>query len=1090
MSSFLVVGCSDCEGVWVVQPDVDQETVECRSCGTRFALADRNQLGAADDHATAAEIRSRVLAQRAGALDHYQTEDGYADQERRVRDRLWNPADNQGWREVGVRYGFEERLEQRVEERTPWWQDVLAEEADARLERLYTRDVWDARDDADVPADGSIDITDQAPVDTDVTVREESVTQTALHAAVVDDEQMTDALLAAVRDLVAGQAPAGARETLRDAGVTALDGLFADLCLGAVDDLVNPDIGTDAESDDDLPNLGRESRDDLSKLVETLPTLGTGQDPFGIRNDEADLLRGPVALFAASEVTPRVAITVPSSFTDARADQRRDWLDLVAAFAQGCDVTLVTGRIEATFLFDRHFDHPAVPNRLAESVDARLTQMPSGQEFEAEVEAAREDLSARSRPVKILRRLEQEPTQTLEYGALAQKQACESSTIQACVSKTLNEKGHQIFRRVQTGGRTGVTITKLGEALLDRLDAETADLSQFGDSSSGGLATSSNSSDDSRVTTRDGMGEGTARRPAAEAEAATAEGERGLVTTRWLDGTEMAVSRAPGGAEVSLVPCDHPGFEDVRQPARGYDDDRDRLVVGAQYQNPMQYWVCVALALADGLTAVPSVEPSDVQSVSGDLEDYFDSNRGLLRGMRCLGYLPDDVATPWGYVEELQDAAQDLRELSNDTNCWEEKHYESASDARSLILREAHGLAGTLAHFYELLGVDITRLCWIDNHRKNFTIDEDEGKTPYMDLFKTLGIGAAIQSQYGHFNVYRQLYERREEKRGGTTPQVDADDPWGELIGNVAIIGKNVDDFADVDDLSGVDVSLQSAMASPKEVHEEAPEVGVPVDVEVADRRHHAARVARYVCQSKGLRLSRVPMNLIYGLAGDVRTVARALQRGLSGGENGRDLAIDEVRTALHRGVEPTDLLPGHKPSVKKLVHALLGARDPIPTIRELVDRAGISRQSFLNNEETLRALDLVEETSEGWRATLSFTTERGQQIAPDYVLEDSVRLRDAMYDAVEDLVAPEDYYEVSKHLGVTDGPPDYDAVVEALPDLEPWIETIDRLASVADLEPQVSATSVLGVRPKQASLQSCETLKTDAVGRFLEAAD
>lgn len=59
---YAVVGCSDCEHLWVVEGT--PETTECRRCGSRHTFRDRRRLAEATDPDEARELRSQLLAAR------------------------------------------------------------------------------------------------------------------------------------------------------------------------------------------------------------------------------------------------------------------------------------------------------------------------------------------------------------------------------------------------------------------------------------------------------------------------------------------------------------------------------------------------------------------------------------------------------------------------------------------------------------------------------------------------------------------------------------------------------------------------------------------------------------------------------------------------------------------------------------------------------------------------------------------------------------------------------------------------------------------------------------------------------------------
>lgn len=59
---YAVVGCSDCQALWIVEGR--PETTECRRCGTRHRFEHLKRFVETDDRAAAREARGRMLAER------------------------------------------------------------------------------------------------------------------------------------------------------------------------------------------------------------------------------------------------------------------------------------------------------------------------------------------------------------------------------------------------------------------------------------------------------------------------------------------------------------------------------------------------------------------------------------------------------------------------------------------------------------------------------------------------------------------------------------------------------------------------------------------------------------------------------------------------------------------------------------------------------------------------------------------------------------------------------------------------------------------------------------------------------------------
>jgi hypothetical protein len=512
---------------------------------------------------------------------------------------------------------------------------------------------------------------------------------------------------------------------------------------------------------------------------------------------------------------------------------------------------------------------------------------------------------------------------------------------------------------------------------------------------------------------------------------------------------------------ITLVDHPIPEKNDRGEPHWYYDHEDDRLLVGAEYDNPMKGWVCIALALANPRTFrhVLTLERFE----AGELGDMLASHTDLLRNSRCLGYLADRNATAEDYTDALLNAANDLRELTKD---WCHGNFENPNQFRATILREAHGLAGTMAHLLDLADVDLVR----EFRLPNFARDYDESDR--HDLAETIAIGASIQSRYREFAAYRQLFENREDKRT-FPPTVDADDPFGECIGSFVLVGKSIEGFAD---------RLRRQLSN-QEIHEDAPEFAVKIPVEIADERQHVAHAVRLLCRQKSIRPTREAISLLAALTGTPYDVARALHNlGSETKAPNRKLRLDEVRHALST-LDAKRIMPEMgKPSLSKIVRVLLVAETPLVQ-SELAERADVSARSIRNHTERLAAFDFVRFDGNGWRFVLPFHTdeERGETILPWFVAtsadeeEPDTLVRDVLAGAVYDLLDPDRYADPDDLVaGALFGPPRerIPALREAWEWLDPWIPMIRMLLDGGKPEgPLESATATVGIEPEQSSL-------------------
>ena len=72
---YAVVGCSDCEALWVIEGR--PETTRCPRCGTRHRTSGRKRFVETDDEDHAREVRASMLAARQGDADAFAELDSF-----------------------------------------------------------------------------------------------------------------------------------------------------------------------------------------------------------------------------------------------------------------------------------------------------------------------------------------------------------------------------------------------------------------------------------------------------------------------------------------------------------------------------------------------------------------------------------------------------------------------------------------------------------------------------------------------------------------------------------------------------------------------------------------------------------------------------------------------------------------------------------------------------------------------------------------------------------------------------------------------------------------------------------------------------
>jgi hypothetical protein len=350
-------------------------------------------------------------------------------------------------------------------------------------------------------------------------------------------------------------------------------------------------------------------------------------------------------------------------------------------------------------------------------------------------------------------------------------------------------------------------------------------------------------------------------------------------------------------------------------------------------------------------------------------------------------------------------------------------------------MRSAHGLAGSIAHLLDVAGVDLIR---------ELRIPSPVNDSDIADIMETVSVAATIQSTYGHYATYRQLFEDRPAKlETALSPQVDAADPYGTYIGSLVVRSPSPDRVLE---------PLADHLADPLPVREDRPEIAVEVPLREADRSDYVGVLNR-VGERKNLTATPEATTLCQTLVSNPWALSAALNR-LGEESQQRPIRLDEVRVALAH-LDAEKLLPDATPTVSKTVAALLRSVHPLSKT-ELSEKAGVSPRSLRSdgNLDALVALDLVRETDDGnYRLTLPFATddERGTQVCPDVVDDDHAVPRDVLYETVLSLVddAGNRVADPDDPLGALFFGPgiDTERLVAELPWIEPWVR-VARLLS------------------------------------------
>ncbi|WP_254768209.1 hypothetical protein [Salinilacihabitans rarus] len=753
-------------------------------------------------------------------------------------------------------------------------------------------------------------------------------------------------------------------------------------------------------------------RSALWLTAKLLPNLGQ------VHSSTADLFATARLFECVSETgtpTRTLAFIVDRAFEDADRRKRVDVCRLLSILARAFDVRLVASGVTEAFLRTQHReDLPGV----SEWRDAHRDVGPLAEV----VDAATARLDPDGRDVQVLRALADEPSETLAYGQLyGLFPAIDDSRVRQCVGRLADLELVATFGPRQD---RKVELLEAGRRVLETFDAKIGRQRRLDES----VSETGKSSPQCRVTPRTG-----------------GEGEDGPqpYEVGWMGRPGHAAAAAcgrPGG--VTLVRGRLPDG-DGRTHEVSYDADRDEAVVAVRAAEPLPYVVSVAVALATPWFL-------DAVLPSRRLEQVVDREPpAILRDARCIGALSDEaLADPTVLRDELVAWGQRLQDLTVDLRNGE---YDDRDAFRAAIMRSAHGLAGSIVHLLDVAGVDLVR-----EVRVPAGVDRDD-----LDaLAKSMAISAAIQSRYaGVHNAYRHLFESRPEKRAAAfTPEVDAADPVGRLIGSFVVRGE---------DVHRLRPALEECLARPQELHEDAPEFVVSVPITEVGRAAHVA-VANRLLLPKRIRPTDASVTLVHALVPDPYAAARALHQ-LGAEDQPRDLRLGELRYALGT-LDAADLLPDLPPTVGKVVSALLVAEAPL-TQRALADAAGVSTRSVRTHRHRLTSLGLVEATGAGLRLALPFADERGDDVRP--ALLKGALLVDAVDALLVATLSPERYADPDDPLGgvlfdLPGDPADPWRLVDDA-DLGSWVALAGRLTAMD--RPDAETAIAMGPAIEQAPL-------------------
>lgn len=875
---------------------------------------------------------------------------------------------------------------------------------------------------------------------------------------------LDDHLVEAVRQLVAGVPHWERERRLREAGIETPGLASVLVALDGPHETVSAREYAQSHPDAVQPAWAALRRHEQAR--EVVRAIGQAE-PSIIGQLDLHVVQELAALLEAAEVEPELDVRLTGEWIDeVRADHRRETLRLLLDLGRGCDLAVIASGYVRAQLLERHRDD--LPTRVRQQCTAGGTASPDGiVDVETALEAAHDRLDPDGVQADLLQLLSSSDGEELPYDAIYRANpGRDESTLRGHIG-TLLELSLVETRGPDHDKRAALTV--VGRLYLDDVDQQPA---------ATGVDDPQNLSDHCRVTR---ASPGDPPSPADAAAAATA-GDRpadwatGQCGVGWLDRRQEAVYREiTPDRGVALHDYPVAPQDDPREARWGFDADSDELTVAVDYQNPLQYTVATARALACPRTWDEVLTRRRVDA-GGALEGLAISNVGDLMNLSCIGWLDPDEVEDWETLREaMLDALEDLKEL---TKRWHHEEYDvEPEEFRSTITATAHGLLGSMRMLLWLAGVDVNLVLELPEFRRNFSAGRDDDRRE--DLLQCLARLSTVGAAYGGQPLHRLLYEEREEKlKWAADPVVDAANPYGQLLGQQLVVG------AGVEDLEG---DLLEVLERPDPVRDDAPEIGAPIPVRTElPREIYATLVNEALHMKGGLRPSREAVNVLRALLPSPIDAMEAL-RWLSSEADSRGLRLDEVRYAVGRALQEgtiaeRQLLPGAAPAQRAIVATLLEAEDVLAQ-HELVERAGISAQSFRNHRDELVDVGLLVALEDGWRVALPFSAaeaeaaDRGaedvlDEAVPAFVLEEIATLGDVVWSIVEARLPAERLADPDDPIAgaLLDWPPDYGELLDAWPWLAPWLDVLRALVGSPDREPR---EVLLGLEPSQQPLSA-----------------
>ena len=710
------------------------------------------------------------------------------------------------------------------------------------------------------------------------------------------------------------------------------------------------------------PAVAKKSRWRLIRIVQE---LGTGASTV----DEIQSMAGLFKFVyynnphIKSEIeTPTLTIKIEyEQFKRLSRSQRADTCELLHILSKAFDIQLLTTQTTQAFL--KHYHRKELPCVSEWSITPLRDTCTS----EALVK-----LDPNGTSVSILDALADAPDGTVSYSELYEIIEKSDSRIRQCL-KELRE--YSLVTSFGSPNNKKVSLVETGSEVLDNLQRRRQETSprkenpestpnserhrrEHSDSDSVCLGSEDNSSKINR--------EG--RWPVATGQHVTLPQQQpqlqqphkksnsGYQTGRMCPAMQDAVAACGNEQSTITIVDDEINHLDSSIQLFAFDAVRDTVIVSSHSTTPLDYSVGIAMALAHPKLINEALSEATLSTI---LED---TPLEILSRARQIGPVPLSEVEP----DALQDALLEWRnEIGELTRCLKNGNYgtnkfDCRNDLLSEILRQAHGLAGCIVHLLDEAGVHVVR---------DIRIPSKLNSSKIKALAESIAHSITVQSQYKNFSAHRQLFESREGYRANSfTVEVDAADPFGNLIGSIVVRG-------------GSATRIESDLTATLEAYdpvEDAPEFAIPIKIRDVTRDNILIATER-VLERKNINPTQDAVSVLDAVVDSPFGVAKALHY-LGTSSDRRDIKPRELRYALKQ-LSDGDLLSDLPRSVGQITEILLNATEPL-TQTELADRADVSTQTIRNNESEIVSTGFVqyEQKPSGvkkWRTALSFDWEQ-----------------------------------------------------------------------------------------------------------------